>query len=188
MFSGLVLSCPALIKNTLCQDKQWPRIWWIFLSRDNEVQLTPIKLNWASATGLFQRWLRRAGWKPKPTLFAKEGEIFLKKSPERCRNALSSWEWSRGVSSNSQVYELSWSFRSLLDPTHPSASSTEPTIVDADISHWATWVLTEEVWHLQIIWKSVRIGQVDWLPAIFFFSFFLPSLIWKLLPLLLISI
>ena len=57
--SGLVLSCPAHstapIKNTLCQDKQWPGIWWIFLSRDNEVWLTPIKLNWASTTGLFQR-------------------------------------------------------------------------------------------------------------------------------------
>lgn len=99
--TGAVMPCSY--KNTLCQDKQWSRIWWIFLSRDNEVQLTPIKLNWASATGLFQRRLRRAGWKPKPTLFAKERESLLKKSPERCRNALSSWEWSRGVSSNSQV-------------------------------------------------------------------------------------
>lgn len=153
--SGLVLSCPALIKNTLCQDKQWPRIWWIFLSTDNEVQLTPIKLDWESATGLFQRQLRRIGWKPKPTLFAKEGENFLKKEP---------WEmlecpFQLGLKQRSQQQLMSLWTVMVFQKSSGSHSSFcklwEPTTFDADISHQATWVLTEEVWHLQVIWKSI---------------------------------
>lgn len=61
-------------KNTLCQDKQWPEIWWTFLSRDNEVWLTLIKLNWASATGVFQRQWEGLAENQKPLYLQKGGK------------------------------------------------------------------------------------------------------------------
>lgn len=84
--SGLVLSYPAHsttpIKNNLCQDKQRPGIQWIFLSRDNEVWLTPTQLNWASATGLFQRqWEGLAENQNQFYLQERKKKTFLKKEP-----------------------------------------------------------------------------------------------------------
>lgn len=138
--SGLVLSCPAHnttpIKNTLCQDKQWPGIWWIFLGRDNEVCLTPIKLNWASATGLFQRQWEWLAENQNTLYLQKRGEkkAFLKRTWRDFRMPSPGENKAEKSTATHGVYELWRFFRGLLDHTHP-LQALETTTRDAEITH-----------------------------------------------------
>lgn len=128
-------------KNTLCQNKQWPGIRCIFQSRDNEVWLIHIKLNWASGTEA----VRRAGWKPETTLFTKErGNLVFKEprkiseDPLRLRiNKVNSNSWALWI-----VMVLQKSSGS-----HIICKLTETTTDDAETYYWIIQVSRVEVWH-----------------------------------------
>lgn len=125
--TGAIMPCSQYhsYKNTLCQDKQWPEIWWIFLGRDNEVWLTPIKLNWASAPGLFQRQWEGLAENQKPLYLQKGGKrrTLLKRAWRDLRVPTSTENKAEKSAATRRVYELGWSFTSLLH--HSSYTSSQ---------------------------------------------------------------